>query len=164
MPDRLFVGVLGHRRSGKSTTWNSLFGSNVRTGSNSRQLELRPHECVEIFLISGSPEERGEYAEDVLKNQSARIILCSIQYVQHATETIDFIKREDFRTYIQWLNPGHNDVKTQYWDYLGLISRLMSIGATVSIRSGQGNPTGRVQELREFIYGWAVFRNLIVSC
>jgi hypothetical protein len=72
----------------------------VRTGSNSRQRELRPHECVEIFLISGSPEERGEHAEDVLKNQSARIILCSIQYVQHATETIDFIKREDFRTYI----------------------------------------------------------------
>ena len=87
MPDRLFVGVLGHRKSGKSTTWNSLFGRTVHTGSNSRQLELRPNECVEVFLISGSNEERDQYAGDVLKNQDARIILCSIQYVGHASST-----------------------------------------------------------------------------
>ena len=32
MTDRLFVGVLGHQKSGKSTTWNTLFGATVRTG------------------------------------------------------------------------------------------------------------------------------------
>lgn len=164
MPDRLFVGVLGHRKSGKSTTWNTLFGKTVHTGANSRQLELRPHECVEVFLISGSLQERGEYAEDVLKNQSARIILCSIQYVQDASDTIDYIENEDFWTYIQWLNPGYSDPDIQYWDCLGLVNRLVSIGATLSMRSGKNSPNRRVKELREFVYGWASFRNLIVPC
>lgn len=164
MPDRLFVGVLGHRKSGKSTTWNTLFGRTVHTGANSRHLELRPNECVEIFLISGSNEERDQYAGDILKNQNARIILCSIQYVKHAAETISYIEDQDFWTYIQWLNPGYNDVDTQYWDYLGLANHLVSIGAILPMRSGKSNPTSRVQELREFIYGWASFRNLIIPC
>jgi hypothetical protein len=141
-----------------------LFDRTVHTGANSRQLELRSHECVEVFLISGSPQERGEFAEDVLKNQSARIILCSIQYVKHATDTIDYIEDQDFWTFIQWLNPGYSDVDTQYGDYLGLVGRLMSNGATLSIRCGKRDPSSRVQELREFIYGWASFRRLVVSC
>jgi len=76
MADRLFVAVLGHRRSGKSRTWNELFGRRVNTRAQSRMLELRPGECVEVFLISGSNEERGEYAGDVLDDQTARIVLC----------------------------------------------------------------------------------------
>lgn len=133
MVDRLFVGVLGHQQSGKSTTWNALFGRTVRTGQNARQLELRPHECVEVFLISGSPEERHLYAEDVLMNQSARIILCSIQYVKDAADTIEYIEDHGFWTYVQWLSPGYSDADTQYWDYLGLVHRLMPIGATVAV-------------------------------
>jgi ribosome biogenesis GTPase A len=40
MTDRLFVGVLGNRNSGKSTTWNTLFGATVRTGQYPRILTL----------------------------------------------------------------------------------------------------------------------------
>ncbi len=162
MVDRLFVGVLGNRQSGKSTSWNTLFGRTVYTGSNSRQLELRVNESVEVFLISGSNEERQQYAADVLEKQEARIILCSIQYVDKASKTIDYVIEQDFWTYIQWLNPGYSDADMQYWDHLGLASRLLSIGATLAIRSGKNDPTGRVRELREFIYGWASFRGLIV--
>lgn len=32
MTVRLFVGVLGHQNSGKTTTWNTLFGATVRAG------------------------------------------------------------------------------------------------------------------------------------
>jgi septin family protein len=67
--DRLFVGILGNRNSGKSTTWNTLFNSTVRTGKNSRTLALYGGECVEVFLISGSPEERQLYAGDILEEQ-----------------------------------------------------------------------------------------------
>jgi hypothetical protein len=62
MAKRLFVAVLGLPRSGKSTTWNQLFGRRVSTGALSRKLRLSASECVEVFLISGSNEERDTYA------------------------------------------------------------------------------------------------------
>jgi len=164
MTDRLFVGVLGHRKSGKSTTWNTLFGATVRTSSSPRPLQLRPNECVEVFLISGSPEERGLYAGDVLKDQRARIVLCSMQYVDHVADTIRYVEEQDFWLYVQWLNPGFTDADPQYWDYLGLTGRLLSKGATLAIRSGKHDLEMRVQELREFIYGWASFRSLVFPC
>jgi hypothetical protein len=73
MPDRLLVGVLGHRNSGKSRTWNTLFGRTVRRGVYARALEMRPGESVEVFLISGSFEEREEYAGDILKTRIAEL-------------------------------------------------------------------------------------------
>jgi hypothetical protein len=162
MPDRLFVGVLGNRRSGKSTTWNAIFGKTVHTGANPRMLELHTNECVEVFLISGSNEERDQYVGDVLANQEARIILCSVQYVKHAIDTIEYIEDEDFWSYIQWLNPGYDDHDVAYGDHLGLANRLLFKGSTLSIRSGKIDLKSRVQELREFIYGWAAPRGLIL--
>lgn len=81
MMDRLLVGILGNRNSGKSHTWNTLFGRTVRRGKSPRRLELRPGKCVETFLVSGSFEERGEYAGDILDNQSCQIVLCSLHAV-----------------------------------------------------------------------------------
>jgi GTPase Era involved in 16S rRNA processing len=37
MPN-LVVAVLGHRNTGKSTTWNTLFGATVKTGKHERRL------------------------------------------------------------------------------------------------------------------------------
>lgn len=65
--------------------------------------------------------------------------------------------------YIQWLNPGHND-PGEVWDRLGLVNFLISQHSEFSIRSGQGDARPRVQELREKIYSWAVYRDLIISC
>lgn len=161
MPDRLFVGVLGHRNSGKSHTWNTLFGATVRTGTNSRKLLLRESESVEVFLISGSNEERNQYAGDVLEQQDARIILCSMQYVDRVSDTLQYVREKQFWTYVQWLNPGYND-SGQYFDYLGIGSALLGFGATLTLRSGQTDSKARVNELREFIYGWALFRDLII--
>lgn len=164
MVDRLFVGVLGHRRSGKSTTWNELFGKRVNTSATSRMLRLRRGECVEVFLISGSNEERGTYAGDVLKSQKARIVLCSMQYVEEVCETIDYVLNHNFSMHIQWLNPGYSDPDAQYWDYLGIGNWLLSEGATVAMRSGKRKPASRVKEIRQVIYGWAAYRRLIVGC
>ncbi|MPZ33641.1 MAG: hypothetical protein GEV13_22070 [Rhodospirillales bacterium] len=165
MADRLFVGVLGHRNSGKSETWNALFnlGHKVKTMSQSRMLELRPGECVEVFLISGSNEERNQYAGDVLKNQNARIVLCSMQYVQDVHDTIDYVLDEGFWMHVQWLNPGYKDAAA-YPDNLGIGNRLLFNDATLAVRDGQAKLNSRVRELREFIYGWAAFRRLIVPC
>ena len=163
MSDRLFVGILGYRNAGKSFTWNTLFGETVKTGRQSRMLQLRPGECVDVFLISGSPEERDLYAGDVLKNQDARIVLCSMQYIEHVSSTINYAFDEDFWLYVQWLNPGKED-DASYPDYLGIGNRLIFSGATLAVRSGKVDASSRVKELREYIYGWASFRRLVVSC
>ena len=160
MANRLFVAVLGRRNSGKSSTWNSLFGRTVRRGQYPRYLEVRPGEQVEVFLVSGSFEERKEYAGDILDDQNARIVLCSIQYVEEVDQTIQYVVDKGFDIFIQWLNPGFSD-SAEYYDRLGLEGRLLWKRATLSIRDGAAPLEPRVQEIREFIYGWARFRDLI---
>ena len=159
MADRLFVGILGNRKAGKSTTWNTLFGRTVRTGKDVHQLELRAGEYVEVFLISGSPEERGLYAEDILKKEECRIVLCSMQYASAVQETLDYIFAERFIIYLQWLNPGFSD-EGENWDKLGILNQVLAHDGLVGIRDGH-HATKRVREIHDFIYGWAASRSLI---
>lgn len=163
MTDRLFVTVLGNRDSGKSTTWNTLFGQTVRTGKLPRNLELLGGECCEVFLISGSPEERGQYAGDILANTDCRIVLCSTQYAQAVSKTFAYVIDAGFDIHVQWLNPGFSDVGDNP-DSLGLLPKLLSHGAILSMRDGRADPTARTEELRQFIYGWAKARNLTFPC
>jgi hypothetical protein len=163
MADRLFVGVLGHRNAGKSTTWNTLFGSTVRTGQRPRTLALNGGECVEVFVVSGSPEERQLYAGDILAKQDCHIVLCSMQYVESVRRTLDYVVGENFDLFVQWLNPGRSDPGEVY-DRLGLVPWLLGHGTTVTIRDGKAPPRPRVEELREFIHGWAKARGLTFAC
>ena len=96
MTDRLLVGVLGNHNSGKSHTWNTLFGRTVKRGKYPHDLELLPCEFVKAFLVSGSFEERGEYAGDILGNQDCRIVLCSMQYTNDVHTTLDYLIGQDF--------------------------------------------------------------------
>lgn len=161
MAGRLLVGVLGNRNSGKSHTWNVLFGGTVRRGTHARRLILRPGECVEVFLVSGSPEERDEYAGDILAKQDCRIVLCSLQYSEDVHRSIDYFRQDGFFLYIQWLNPGYNDHPVPAFDALGLINKILSSRSVFSVRDGQADAERRVREIRQFIYGWARYRDLI---
>lgn len=163
MMDRLLIGVLGNRNSGKSHTWNTLFGRTVRRGKSPRRLELQPGKCVEAFLVSGSFEERGEYAGDILDNQSCRIVLCSMQYTEDVRSTLDYLVERDFFLYIHWLNPGYSDPR-KYRDRLDLVNEILPVPSSLSIRDGKIDPAARVQEIREFIFGWASYRNLLLNC
>ncbi|WP_439395164.1 GTPase [Bradyrhizobium sp. PMVTL-01] len=118
---------------------------------------------MDVYLVSGSFEERKEYAGDVLADQTARIVLCSMQYTEEVSRTIDYVKQGDFDVFIQWLNPGYND-DARYFDRLGLTNILLSNSATLCIRDGKAARKGRVSEVRQSIYGWARFRNLIIPC
>ena len=162
MQDRLLIGVLGHRDSGKSHTWNTLFDSEVRTGKKVRQLELRPGESVDVFLISGSPEERKRYVGDILTDDNCRIALCSMQYRHDVRKTLDYFRDSSFSLYIQWLNPGYRDTD-MVQDYLKLKDEILSAQSTFSIRDGRFDPASRVGDIREFIYGWAVYRDLVYN-
>ncbi len=162
MKNNLLIGVLGHQNSGKSKTWYYLFEDTVKTGYYIRQLYLTKTEYVEVFLINGSPEETGIYVGERLDGVKARIVLCSMQYTKEVTKTIDYFSDNDYFLYIQWLNPGHKDQNDiGYFDYLGIMNFLLALDSTVSIRNGKNPPEDRVQEIADYIYGWASSRNLI---
>lgn len=112
-------------------------------------------------MISGSPEERQLYVGDILTDDDCRIVLCSMQYTQDF-RTLDYFRDRGFSLYIQWLNPGHMDAETVQYNS-GLRDEILSAQSTFSIRDGKIDPKSRVSELREFIYGWAIFRDLINS-
>lgn len=161
--DKLFVAVLGNQDSGKSMTWNTLFEAKVRTGKTSRHLPLYNQKCCEVFLISGSPEERAMYAGDILQDSNCRVVLCSIQYTEAVEKTLNFAKENGYNLFVQWLNPGHGDLGP-YFDELGLAQWLLANNSTISMRNGKNNPTSRTEEIRQFIYGWTEARNLTCKC
>ena len=162
MADNLLVAVLGNRNSGKSTTWNNLFDSIVRTGKRERPLYLNGTQWVNVFLISGSPEERDIYVGELVPEELPQIVLCSAQYHENVTETFDHFFEKGYDVFVQWLNPGYNDPE-EYEDEYELIDYLLNNGATVQIRDGQDNPSNRVKELRQFILGWATHRDLVCT-
>jgi|ERR1035441_10671960 hypothetical protein len=164
--DRLLVAVLGHRNSGKSKTWNTLFGHRVLTGKEQRPLEVAKGTFVNVFLVSGSPEERDLYVGNLISDKNARIVLCSVQYKDGLKEgmrgTFDHFISKGFVLYVQWLNPGYKD-PNWYPDYLGLLPFIQHQHSLVSIRDGKLDPGSRVEEIREFIHGWAAARKLIIK-
>ncbi len=162
MNDKLVVTVLGNRNSGKSRTWNELFGRTVRTGTRLKNLYLSASEYVEVFLVSGSPEERNAYVANIIGRRRPPLVLCSIQYLAHATRTIDYFLRNRYSIYTQWLNPGFSDGRREP-DSLGLTSYLLNRGGVVAVRNGRSRPSRRVQELNDFIYGWARSRGLLLT-
>ena len=161
--DRLVVGVLGNENSGKSETWNRLFGATVRTGKYPRDLELRHGEKVKVFLVSGSPEERETYVGNILGGQDSRIVLCSMQYTKEVHETLDHFIGLEYMIYIQWLNPGYFDHEPEQEDP-AITKKILEAESVFSIRDAteDGDIERRVQEIREFIYGWAKYRDLIL--
>jgi hypothetical protein len=158
--ERLLVAVIGNRHSGKSHTWNTLFEEKVKTGKYQRALCVGKSEYVDVFLASGSPEERRKYVGKIIADKGARIVLCSIQYTEEAWDTVDYFLNRGFFPFVHWLNPGYSDPGKQP-DELGLISYITFKRSLLGIRDAQGDATARVEELRDFIRGWAKSRNLI---
>ena len=156
----LLVAVLGNRNSGKSTTWNRLFDRPVKTGGKERPLYFNLAQYSDVFLISGSPEEREKHVQEILGELRPRIVLSSTQYREDVRETFDFFIKEGYEVFVQWLNPGYSDPGF-YDDNLSLQKYLLSKGATLQIRNGRVDPLDRVRELRQFILGWADHRDLV---
>lgn len=158
----LAVTTLGHRNSGKSRTWNTLFAATVKTGKYERRLYLNKAQYVKVFLVSGSPEEREEYVGEIITVERPSIVLCSTQYIESVRETYDFFFNNNYEVVVQWLNPGYNDAG-QYNDSLDLVPYLLKSGATIQQRSGKIDPTARVQSLVQAILGWATYHDMVCT-
>ncbi|MBE0641242.1 MAG: hypothetical protein IH599_04350 [Bacteroidales bacterium] len=161
-PQRLLIGILGNARSGKSHTWNLLFGHEVRTGKNLRRLYFNDSEYVEVFLVSRSPGKRRMPPARILRGLQPRIVLCSLQYRASLTTSLEHFRRNDYAMYLQWLNPGYSDKDDAplFFD-LGMITRMLSQTSNIAVRNGKVDAEGRVEEILDFIYGWAHRRGLV---
>ncbi len=170
MTERLLVGVMGHSNAGKSHTWTELFGAKVKTSvyGNERELWLSPKERVSVFLINGSPFERGKDVKDILnpsgcdKFESPRIVLCSMQYpCDIKGTTLQYFIKQEYYLFIHWLNPGYHDPQ-KYDDDSGCIECILQQNnSVIGIRDGTTSPESRVNEIREFIRGWASTKGLL---
>lgn len=160
MNDNLCVAVLGHRNSGKSLTWNTLFGRHVSTGRRMRRLFLTATQYVEVFLVSGSSEERHLYVGDIIGNLAPRIVLCSMQYHPDVLQTIQYFWQHDYFLYVHWLSPGYSD-RGATEDTLSLVPTMTGGRGEVYVRDGQIDPRARGQEMRAYDFQWASSRSLL---
>ncbi|HEX2542946.1 MAG TPA: hypothetical protein VHM00_17925 [Caldimonas sp.] len=156
----LAVTTLGNRNSGKSRTWNTLFGATVKTGKLERKLYLNKAQYVQAFLVSGSPQERDEYVGDIITVEKPNLVLCSTQYTSSVRDTYEFFFSNGYEVHVQWLNPGYSDASRSD-DELELLPYLLRKGATVQMRDGRSDPRGRVQDLIKSVLGWASFHDLV---
>lgn len=158
MKKMLLIAVLGHRNSGKSETWKKLFADlNIRTAQKSlRSLQVGPKgEYVDVFLINGSPQERGKPVEEIIQVDSEpEIVLCSIQFKKDALSTLKYFQKNNYFIFIHWLNPGFND-SYEYSDSEGIISEILKMDSIIGKRNGKVNADERVLEIQDYIHDWA---------
>jgi len=161
--DKLLITILGNRDSGKSHTWNTLFGATVRTGKKERRLYFSDCEYVEVFLVSASPEENNKYVGELITAKEPKIVLCSTQYIESVKSTFNYFIENGYFIFVHWLNPGYSDLGTPHFDNLGLVNWLLSHQSLIGIRSGKMGTNSRVEEIKEYIYGWAKPRGLVIN-
>lgn len=163
---KLLIAVLGHRNSGKSETWKKLFDEpNIRTAQKSlRSLQIGPNgEYTNVFLINGSPQERGKAVEEIIQvDYEPEIVLCSIQFKQDALDTLNHFKNNNYFIYLHWLNPGFND-SYEYPDSEGIIPEILKMGSIIGKRNGKINADDRVLEIQNFIFDWANRNGLLMK-
>lgn len=162
MERKLLVGVLGNPGSGKSKTWDDLFGHKVHTGKKMRTLELNGVK-IPVFLINESPLERRTKLEYILPENDPKIVISSFLYHKDVKSNFDFFVKHGYEIYVQWLNPGFSDVNDKALFYSdGIINYLMACGATVSVKNGKLMPELRVEELKNFVYAWYISQNKVL--
>lgn len=164
MTENLLVGVLGNKGAGKSFTWNYLFKREVRTGKHLRKLYLNSREYVEVFLISRSAEERHLDVQNIIKEKQPRIILCSLDYSTPLKSTLEYFVKNKFFLFIHWLNPGYKESNMESIFYtLGIVNVILKEESLVGIRNANDDIRNRTSEMKDFIYGWAKSRGLIIK-
>lgn len=154
MERKLLIGVLGNEGSGKSTTWNNLFGHRVHTGKNVRKLFINGL-AIPVFLINESPLERKTKLEYILPDINPDIVISSFLYHKDVKSNFEYYANNGYDIYVQWLNPGYNDQNDRALFYNdGIINFLLSIGATVSVKNGKALPEYRVAEIKNHIFSY----------
>lgn len=156
-PEKLMVGVLGGTKSGKTHTWNLIFGKKlVKTGRKIRKLWFDDETYVEVFLISRSAQKRKMDIKNIIKDKDPKIVLCSLQYAPKLSQSLKYFVDNGYFMYIHWLNPGYKDKHDLplFFDS-DLVDWMLSVPSMLGVRNGKQKADFRVKEIQDFIYGWA---------
>ena len=152
------VGILGRSASGKTHTWNLLFNQKeVKTGKNLRKLVLNEKgDSTEVFVVSRSATKRKIDIRQIVKVKDPSIVLCSLQYAKGVKNVIKFFADRGYFLYIHWLDPGYadKDDKTLFYDS-AVLNEVLSFPSVIGVRNGKEDAAARVNELRDYIWGWA---------
>lgn len=164
MDNKLLIAILGNAASGKTTTWNTLFGRKVHTGKNLRNIEINGVK-VPVFLINESPLERKTKLEYILPDEDPKIVLSSFLYHKDVKNNFDYFIKRGYDIYVQWLNPGFNDAssKALFYDD-GIINYLLGFGVTVSVKNGKSLPEDRVAEIKNYVFACYLSNNNLSIC
>lgn len=159
--------VLGASNSGKSHTWQNLFGHKVYSNPVSPlELDLGDGEVVDVVLRNSSCEESDERIEDRLPEDDEgnvlwpSILLLAVQYPRREravdrikpTETLKTLLDNGYELYVQWLNPGYD--QQRYTDDKEIVAWLRQREVTVDDLDS-GMVRERTDKMRDIIRDWA---------
>lgn len=166
---KLFVAVIGEQRSGKSVTWEALFGKRVQKGK--KTLVLNEYLQTSVFVFVSSPQEnywtKEKFQTEFNRtNQQSRIILCSLQ--SHPTgnminrrvvtkeEVLDTAKDNGYDIFIYWLNPGFRTGLDRHQNIEHEIMNLTERKAVIGFKKfdARNQPSIRAEYIRKMILGW----------
>mgnify|MGYP000852377310 CR=1 FL=1 len=157
--NKLLIAVLGNEGSGKTTTWETLFGRRVHTGKNLRNLVIQGIK-IPVFLINESPLERKTKLEYILPDDDPEIVISSFLYHKDVVENFEYFINRGYNIYVQWLNPGYNDKNHKALFYNdGIINYLLRCGAIVSAKNAKNNPVSRVNEIKNYLLSYFLTKN-----
>lgn len=166
---KLLIAVIGEQRSGKSITWEALFGKRVQKGK--KMLVLNEYLQTSVFVFVSSPQEK-YWTEDKFQTelnnakQQSRIILCSLQ--SHPTgnmirrrvitkeEAVEIAKDKGFDIFIYWLNPGYRTDLDRDPDIEHQMMSLTENAAVIGLKKfdARNQPDIRAEYIRKMILGW----------
>lgn len=166
---KLFVVVLGEQNSGKSFTWETLFGRKIQKGK--KFLNLNDDLQAKVYIFVSSPQENLWTKERFLKefkiaNSVANIILCSLQThltgnmnkrnVVTAREVLEIANRNEYDIFMQWLNPGRRSGIDNQRDVERQIITLTEIDSVIGMKKEDARNQAeiRAEKLKVIILGW----------
>jgi len=162
---------MGEQGSGKSSTWESLFGRKHLSGL--RLLQLNRYIFTKVLLFVSSPQENYWTKTKFLqtfknreRGESPDIVLCSLQtsitnnmalrQVVSSKDIIDYMNDNGFDIFIQWLNPGFNSGIDNTPNITNQVMSYCETDSVIGIKKENAtiDPAERTERLRDVILGW----------
>ena len=171
---KLFVVILGEPKSGKSSTWEALFGRRIQKGK--KILNLNKYLQTTIYIFVSSPQENYWTKERFLKefkiaDSKSNIVLCSLQTnltgnmnrrnVVTKEDVLEIANKNGYDIFIQWLNPGCKSGEDIHTDVEHQIIRLTETASVIGMKKedARNQKEIRAEKIRTIMLGWILSRN-----
>ena len=170
---KLFVVVLGEPKSGKSSTWETLFGRRIQKGI--KILSLNKYIQTTVYIFISSPQENYWTKERFQKefkiaDSKSNIILCSLQTtltgnmnrrnIVTKEDVLEIASKNGYDIFIQWLNPGRKTGEDKHENVEHQIIRLTKNSSVIGMtkENARNQKEIRAEKIRTIVLGWLLSR------